>query len=279
MAKSKMAVRKPVKKNKRQLNLDFNLAPKAKKLFRISLILSVVATFYFSVQFVGKQWESVWPVNQVVIQTPTSFIKQADLVTFIKQQNVQGMLAIDLVALQNKTKQLPWIKQVVIRKVWPETLVFEIEEHQAVARFNTNGKTYLLTQQGTKIEFSQADEIAVMPSIQALAEIKSDREFASKEAVAVWQEFKQIKREFEIIDLSLNQLTLDTISNWKLGFEQSLQMNLGRKQRFERVQRLVNAYSQIENKQQIETIDLRYHNGLAVGWQQTTPSTEQNNKS
>ncbi len=262
MTKSKMAIKKQysswINFPKRELN--------ASKIFVRLLLLLMIGSTVFFVVTMGKQfWSNIWPVQRVLLEGDTHYLKASDIQDFMQQQKVKGLLSIDLDDLQQAAKSIDWIQSVEIRKVWPEQLVFKVVEHKPVARVDD----FILTQKGTKIKqvgnevlFSQLPEINFYHS--ETVELEHYQR--------VWREFKQVKRQFELLSLELQGLYIDPVKNWRMKFMNGLELNLGRKQRTERVDRLVRVFSSIQNKSKIKSIDLRYHNGLAVEWQNENES-------
>lgn len=238
---------------------------KVKKLGGLSRLLIMLSGIFGIVYLssVGTQvWHTVWPVKQVVLSNQTEYVKQQDLVKFIQQQSIKGMLAIDLQKLQEEAKKINWVKSVEVRKVWPDKLIFSIEESIPLVRFND----FVLTQQGHFIKPEKKDL-----KLDFLARVKyvdDSKNMSEHEATFIWKEFKTMKRKLEVVKLELENLNIDQSKNWHLMLANGVELNLGRQQRLERVERLIEVYSLIENKQQISKIDLRYHNGLAVKWQQ-----------
>ncbi len=256
MTKFKMAVRN---KKTKSGQLKFNFVWFNRKLFRRILSLFLIVGVVWLGQWGFKQWEQVWPVKRVALQGETLYLGEEDFIHFVEQQSIKGMLAIDLLAMQKDARELDWVKSVEVRKVWPDKLVFVVQEHQPVAVMND----FILTNGGTQIELKGKQKTDFdLPNI----EIDNVQNFTGDSYVNVWQEFKQIRRQFELLSLDLLTLKIDVVNNWHLSFAQGIELNLGRKNRAERVSRLVDVYRSIEKKHAIKSIDLRYHNGLAVEW-------------
>lgn len=263
MSKSKMAVRNRSREKSFQLDLDFGLASKTKKILPYLLISLLIAGLSFLVIKSKTLWNELLPINEIVLQGETKFLKHQDIIEFMQQQSASGLLAIDLEELQKKAKKIEWVKAVEIRKVWPEKLLFVVEEHHPVAVFDN----IILTEQGTLINVKDK-ELLMHQQINELPKVAFEEEKAKvdDEYNFIWKEFKQMKRSFEIVNLNLNNLHVDNTNNWRLNFPNEVSITLGRKERLDRVERLVKVYQLIENKMEIKSIDLRYHNGFAIEW-------------
>ncbi len=270
MSKSKMAVRN--KEKSVQLKLDLGLANKTRKVipFLFGFLLLIGGGFLL---IKGNDlWNKLLPINEIVLQGEIKYLNKQDFVYLLQQKPNSGLLALDLDSLQAEAKRIEWVKSVEIRKVWPEKLVFIVEEHQPVAKFDN----VLLTQQGTLIvlkdkQLFEDKWISQLPKIS----FKDPKERLVNEYSFIWNEFKQMKRDFEIINLNLNNLQVDEVNNWQLVFIDNFSINLGRKDRIARVERLVKVFKMIENRKEIKNIDLRYHNGFAIEWLDKTNVNQQ----
>lgn len=256
MANKKMAIKKQPKQ--RKLNLEFARAGKASARF-ILVIGLFVSSGWIAVKGLGW-YADVWPVKQVSLENESQYFSKQELIQFLNQNQIKGMWAIDLAVLQQRVKSIDWVKKVEIRKIWPDHLSFYIEEHQPVARFGE----YVLTQAGTKI--AQGKKAPLLESLPKIELVNANQTSAQSYA-KIWQEYKSIRRQFELLDLKLSKLEVDQINNWLLHFESGIGVNLGRKAHLERVDKLVQVYNSIENRKALKSIDLRYHNGFAVEWQ------------
>lgn len=251
-----MAVRKSKSK---QTSFDFKVPRLSKAIARTLTVITLIAGFGFLVFKGTETYQQVWPVKQVLIQNDIRYMKENDLVEFVMALETKGMLAIDIENLQSKAVNIDWVKSVEVRKVWPEQLLFTVIEHQPVAVVDE----FILTREGTKIAKDDRNALyADLPQISVVNEAQvSDSDY-----MTIWQEYKQIKRQLELLSLNLTNLKVDNVNNWHLSFSNGLTMNLGRKERQERVARLVKVFATINNVQNIKSIDLRYHNGISVEW-------------
>ncbi|MET1254042.1 cell division protein FtsQ/DivIB [Aliikangiella maris] len=252
---SKMAVRKKSKSPQR-----FSFKPVAVDWPKIKLVGAITGILAI-VGIIGQMIKAsyhLWPIEKVIIQGDFTYMQQSNLVALVNELPEKGMLFVDLNYLQAQAQQIDWIKRVEVQKIWPETLVFHVEEHMPVARFNQR----VLTQHGEIINIAKGDfRFEHFPQVAIASEVDKQNYYPM-----IWREFKTYKKQFELIELELLGVTIDQASNWHMQFVEGINLNLGRKDRKARVTRLVNVYSAIVDKEKIKSIDLRYHNGLAVEW-------------
>jgi cell division protein FtsQ len=267
MFKINMAVRKKIKnKNKtsffsRDIKFGNDMVAKLKLSVFIKFIFIVVLAI--SAVKLSSLWTELWPVKQVIVEGDSNYLQKNTLMEFVRNQNVVGMLAINLNDLQREAVKIDWIKAIEIKKVWPDKLVFIIQEHTPVAFMGS----HVLTESGNVINVENSDmEFEHLPYL----EFETDSLLTTTEYKNIWNNFNEISRDFSSLNLNPNKLIVDKLSNWEVYFDNGLQINLGRKNHYERVTRLIQSYPVIQNKKQLKRIDLRYHNGLAIQWWNNT---------
>ena len=252
-----MAKKMAVKKNDKQRSLNFEMPRAGKAVIRSFIGLVALGVLIFIGMQGHSLYKTMWPVKKIAIQNEVQFIDKSELSTLISEQVEEGMWAIDLELLQQKLKNVNWVKNIEIRKVWPDQLILIVEEHQPAVRFGSE----ILTHSGTKVSIVKEQEwMKTLPVV----EMNKANEKSAQDLKSVWSEYRLIKRQFELVQLNLDLLKIDEINNWNLYFESGLTVNLGRKHHKDRVERLVSVFDEIESKNLINQIDLRYSNGFAV---------------
>ena len=88
------------------------------------------------------------------------------------------------------------------------------------------------------------------------------------ETVRIMQQFHDLNRMFSSEGLRLTGLTLETRGAWTLELDNGIRVIAGREQLVPRLKRFLSIYRQnlAEKAGQIEQIDIRYTNGVAVSW-------------
>ena len=250
--------------NKRSAPANFSMpnwiAP-LKMLLRSSLVIGCLLAVFYLATYSRSFYQEIWPVEEVVLQGDFEYLNANNLIAFVNGQAVKGMLAIDLEQLQKDTLKLDWVAAVEIRKVWPQQLVFNLKEENPIARIGNS----VLTQTGKQIKQGEDElKFSHLPQLNL-----ADSSLDNNELLDLWKAFKHMKRQLELVALKPDVMSVDVINNWQLDLANGLTLNLGRKLRQERVARLVKVFPTIKNKAQIQSIDLRYSNGLSVEWLET----------
>jgi cell division protein FtsQ len=166
----------------------------------------------------------------------------------------------DLTAVRAAFEAVPWVRKAMVRREWPDRLVVKIEEHKALGTWGEDGK--LLSQKGDVFTAN-------------LAEAEDDGDLlefdgppgSEKQVVARLALFRQW---FAPIKLEPESLVLPNRYAGTVRLDNGMTVELGRDQGDavlkERVARLVAVYPQLLERLQgkIESVDLRYPNGMAL---------------
>ncbi len=166
----------------------------------------------------------------------------------------------NLDAVRAAFEAVPWVKRANVQREWPNKLVVSLEEHTALGTWGENGQ--LISING---EIFTAN----------LAEAEDDNELihfsgppgSEKEVLARYAEFKSW---FAQIHLAPDAVDYSERYAWSVTLNNGMQVQLGNlndtAQLKARVNKLITVYPQLLASLQdsIETIDMRYPNGLAL---------------
>ncbi|MCF6193196.1 MAG: FtsQ-type POTRA domain-containing protein [Kangiellaceae bacterium] len=224
----------------------------------------------FMLGFVAKQlilfWSNTWPVKSVLIMGDAAHVSKAEISEIMISEDMRGMLSIDLVELHKKLLIHPWIKSAIIRKQWPETLSFELEEFNAIANINDK----LLLDSGVSVNNKNVGTTSnLLRMVIAKSRIEKGRNL-----LELVDKIESMKIELALLHLELKTFEIDETNNWFIYISERFKINLGRQQQQQRMERFFTVFAAIENKQQLEHIDLRYRNGLSVKYKQNLSSSK-----
>lgn len=253
MAK-KMAIKTNLNKSKNRLQI--NMPGFVRPMLKVTLIFILFAGVGLLATKIPGVLSGIWPVKKIAIVGENEHIQQTQLAKILATKEFAGMLSIDLRQLRNKVIQLPWIKDVQVRKVWPDTLIFSVEEYQAIAQINQS----YLTDEGILIE--RGSYTTSQPVLQL--DIDSAQIGKGTELLTLLEKLQLIQARLAKHRLQVNKIEISESNNWLIQIENKFFIKLGRKKQLERVEKFVQVYAAIENKNELESIDLRYSNGLAV---------------
>ena len=154
---------------------------------------------------------------------------------------------------------VPWVRRATVRREWPNQLIVTLEEHEALGTWGEDGR--LLSTKGDVFtaNLAEAEEDHDLPEFDG-------PEGSEKEVLSRYDE---LRKWFAPLQLVPQALSLSSRYAWTVKLDNGMSVALGREQTSttlkERVDRLLGIYPQlVEHLPEIETIDMRYQNGLAL---------------
>lgn len=156
---------------------------------------------------------------------------------------------------QDVLSQVPWARNVIIKRAWPRRLVIKIEEHIPKAIWNNKG---IVNEQGVLI----APELTHFHKVLPLLIGPEDK------LSLVWKQLIEYDAVLAPTGHKIMRLELTQRGSWRLRLDNGLQVILGTREKKQRLYRFVKAYNQNLKKDQgsIAYVDMRYTTGMAVGW-------------
>lgn len=165
----------------------------------------------------------------------------------------------DVNIIQQKIEQIPWIKQVSVRKQWPNELKIYIVEYVPVARWND---LHLLDNSG-KVFSAPEDRINNQPMPMLYGPEGSEKKILIN--------YHNINEMLMSAKFQLKVVSMNARHSWQLMLRDDTKLELGRYDRTKRLQRFIGIYPVLlkqarNDNKRISYVDLRYDSGLAVGW-------------
>ncbi|MCW5653018.1 cell division protein FtsQ/DivIB [Hydrogenophaga sp.] len=214
----------------------------------------------------------VWSLRAISVegdvshQNAVSF--RAQLATQMKTRLTGSFLTVDLNQVRELFESVPWVRQAVVQREFPNRLRVTLEEHQAVAWWGETGSGQLVNRQGEVFDASPDD-------IDNLPELDGPRGQSER----VWTLFQTLKTEFERMELVLERLELSERGSWRARLDNGALIELGRgtpEDLLARTQRFTATLGQLTERYPtaLQSVDLRYPNGYALRMRGVTTLTE-----
>jgi len=166
----------------------------------------------------------------------------------------------NLDAVRAAFEAVPWVRKAAVRREWPNKLVVSIEEHQPLGTWGEDGR--LLSVKGDVFTANMAEAEVDAKLLEFDGPKGSEREVLARYA-ELHEWFKPIKLEPVSVQLSGR-------FSWSVKLDNGMKVNLGREHGKvslkNLVERLTQVYPQLVARtgNRIESVDLRYPNGLAL---------------
>ena len=171
-----------------------------------------------------------------------------------------SFLTLDLTEVQKVFESVPWVRQAVVQREFPNRIKVTLEEHQAVAWWGSSGDSLLVNRQGEVFEASaEDDDTDKLP------------EFAGPEGQAqrVKALYETLVPLFTPLGTAITRLELTAQGGWRAGLDNGARLELGRgetNELLERVSRFTRTLTQVtqQHGRRLEAADLRYPAAYAV---------------
>ena len=155
---------------------------------------------------------------------------------------------------------VPWVRKASVQREWPNKLVVTLEEHVAIGTWGEDGRLISAKGDVFTANLAEAEDDADLIALNG-------PEGSEKEVLAQYREFKNW---FGKINLAPESVNYSSRYAWSLKLNNGMQVELGRVQDANtlkgRVDKLMQVYPQLLASLQdsIESVDMRYPNGLAL---------------
>ena len=174
-----------------------------------------------------------------------------------------ALAEIDLVDLRARIESVSWIANASVERQWPDSLVVTVIPQHAIALWNDDA---YINESGRVFhsDFEQGQRLSQLYGPEGSEE-------------RVIQHYQKVNNALLKVGQSIETLRLDDRGAWTLTNDVGIKVLLGKDELMERIQRLVSITGHVGlvgRLEDIQQIDTRYSNGVAVGWKQSREGVE-----
>jgi len=250
------AVRRPISE---VLRLPF-------KLLKVAAVCGVLAVIVLGGQRLLDSLDQ--PITRVEVTGELKQIDETAIANWVQRQITEGVLLTDLNRLQSQLQALPWVARVAVRRKWPGVLHVSLQEHVPVARWNEKA---LMTAQGLVFEPLQ---LPTMDGAPLLKGVDSNSREVLQQFVRLQAELAELSFRVVTVQKSergawlLQLLSAEALAAAETKPDALIDVALGKHELAARIERFKNLYHSVLKAKlnEIERVDLRYTNGVAVQW-------------
>jgi cell division protein FtsQ len=183
-------------------------------------------------------------------ETELAFVSDEELNKVVKRAAKGSLLTLNMPSIQSAFEELPWVRSASLRRILPDTLEVQLEEHQPLARWGSGGLV------NTFGEHFNADYDEKLPTL-------SGPEGSEAE---VAQEYASYIEALKLIGRKPMQVSLSARRAWQIRLDDGAMIELGRNDMQKRLARYVSVYNKTAGQPGIfaKYADLRYPNGIAM---------------
>ena len=234
-------------------------------------LMNIAANALFTLGFVlfaaaGAWWAVRHPafaIAGITVQGEVTHNSAPTIRANVAPQLAGNFFTIDLAAARKAFETMPWVRQAVVRRDFPNRLRVQLEEHHAVALWGGEGDSRLLGDRGEVFEANVGDvEQDDLPRLAG----------PDDQGVQVLAMYRAVRPLFDPLDLAVQQLTMTPRGNWQVELDNGAAIELGRGTPAEvtaRPRRFVATVTQAAARygrtpQALVSADLRYGEGYAL---------------
>ncbi|WP_139853475.1 cell division protein FtsQ/DivIB [Acinetobacter pullicarnis] len=234
---------------------------KEKLIFAGGWLLLVIAVFVLAVGLYG--------LYKVITDARVATLQVVGTSSELEVQQVTQHLApvvkdnyftSDLGQIRDQALQIAWVDRVVVSRMWPSSIRVRVIPRHAIARWGTGR---LLSDEGVVFTEVGTKDYSNLPMLHG----------PLTQSKAMMRRYNEINQLFHPAGLRLKDLYLTERMTWFMQFDSGLRVIVDQDQMMSKLQRLSHL-AQNDLKPvwpQISAIDLRYRNGLAIQWKNSTP--------
>ncbi|MBV1775526.1 FtsQ-type POTRA domain-containing protein [Burkholderiaceae bacterium DAT-1] len=234
-----------------------------------NLLTGLAAMLFLYAAIVLLIHSPLFPVRQIKVDGQLSHVTREQLQYIVKHELRGTFFTLDLERTRQAFEKLPWVRQVSLRRRWPDRLDVEIEEHVALARWGTVG---LVNTLGERFDAASNDNLPVLEGPEG----------AESELAQGYQHFREMLSPLKVKPA---HVWLSARRAWRMQLDNSVTVEVGRDGPEgnvvdARIRRFVATYQQTLAmvRRPVDYVDLRYPNGFSVRIPGFTPGKKEPGK-
>jgi len=243
--KRRGATRKPVRKQRQAIAWNV--------LLRNIFLLTGLVLFATSIVWLNQ--DDTLPILHVTVDGKFEHVNKGKLVKSVMPYVSGSFISVDVAKLREAGESAPWVKQIQVQRRWPDSLHLIVEEQKAIASWGEYG---LVNRDGEL--FYPAKKTFPKGLVQLDGPDGTNN--------MITKRYMDMKYKLLKISLDIKQLKIDKRRSWLLRLNNGITVKLGRAKSEQRLDRFLAVYKAGLNQfyKEVDTIDMRYTNGLAVNW-------------
>ncbi len=201
------------------------------------------------------------PIRYVRLEGQLQHLRPVELEKAIKPLLKDGYFGLDFSQIAAAVKQLPWVDEVQIERIWPDVLKVSIREQTPYVRW---GRNDLLNPKGERFTPETIADFVELPQLDG----------PEGQEQKLCEAYRAMTEAVKTLQLKILRLEVDARRSWQLTLESTVQPRvgmviiLGRQQPQEVFARAAKFLARLpqDQRQQIQRLDARYEHGFAVQW-------------
>lgn len=231
---------------------QLKFAPLVRTLSLLAVVGLAVAALLSVVLSVGRV-----SVERVAFAGDIQHVSRSQLVSRVNPFIESGYFSLDLDAIKSSVEREPWVLSARVQREWPWSLRVTIEEQTPIAYW---GREALLNHRGDVFAPAHMPKDLALPTLGGPDAV----------SVGVMQAYQLMTQLLVATPLQLSHLMLDEQGQWLGITSGGVTIRLGRKQPVQNMKRFLLVYREKLQSRftDVQQVDTRYINGIAVDWRE-----------
>lgn len=222
------------------------------KPLKLTIMGAIVLSCLFALNHI--QLSGRFPIKTVKVYG-INHVDQAEVQDVLRPLVSHGFFAVNVEYMRDRLLQMPWVSDLYVKRMWPDQVEVTVVEKKAAAKWNESS---LLSNAGEVFSPKQETYPAQLPKLMG----------PQGKQMVMLQYFNDINRVLLPLRAKISYLELTPYFTWKLMLDNGITLQIGHKDVLTRLDHFVKVYPKIvgDRATDVDYIDLRYSNGVAVRW-------------
>jgi len=225
------------------------------RLFGVFFIIIFITLSVYGMKYMLNP--NTLPIKNVKVEGVFNRLSQNELKVNVINNIQGGFFNINVDKVRLALLNMPWVRNVTVKRVWPDSLKVVVNEQIPSARWGDLG---LLNESG---EFFSPDGKTIPNDLPLLfGPVNSE--------VKILNRYRAIQKKLQSLPFRLNvsSVTLNDRRAWSFGLENGVRIIIGRYSFDDRINLFLKFIPTLIHRiDKIKSVDLRYSNGISVLWQ------------
>ena len=168
-------------------------------------------------------------VRSIELKNEPQYVTHSEILEVVKTHLNKGFFRLDVEAIQKSILTLPWVSEVKVKRVWPDKVAIEIQEHVALACWNDKG---ILTTEG----------YIFYPNPNTISEKLPKFSGEGNRAKEMLQQYFSALEQLTPIGLMVKSMALSPTGTWQMVLDNEIGIILGKAGFIERLTRFAEVY-------------------------------------
>jgi len=225
----------------------------------LGALMIVIAAMAFGAVHLYEKYDV--PVAVIGVDGELKRVATHEVEAIVANSLAGGFLSLDLAEICIALEQHPWVAGASARRKWPDEVVITIEEETAIARWGENS---FLNNKGHILAIGNVDLPDSLPLLHGPEGFER----------RVMQQYRNFSQMLQITGLVVEEFRLAPRGNWEVKFAPGIELMVGKEPVAEKLQRFLLVWHKVlqDRAYEIEQVDIRYGNGVAVNWKSVVQS-------